>query len=103
MSTKRKIETHKDLTLRAMNENVECRNSDIELLLQVLSYKGVELSRMQKNVIRYCGVEFNTLLRARQRIQSEGNLLPTNLNVAKKRRKMQLEYTKHFSESWNSN
>jgi hypothetical protein len=98
MSTKKRINRHREMAIEAMEQNPICRDSDLELLFQVLYNKGVILSDSQKYAIRNSGVEFKTLLRQRQLLQSQGLFLPINPEVAKKRRRMAAEYAEHYSE-----
>lgn len=103
MITKKRINSHREMAIKAMEENSICRDSDLELLFQVLYNKGVILNESQKYAIRHCGVEFKTLLRQRQRLQAEGKYLPTNPEIAKKRRKLAAEFSEHYSDLANEN
>jgi hypothetical protein len=97
-NTKKKLNNHREMVIKAMETNPECRNDDTELVIQVLSDKGINLTESQKYAIKTCGVEFKTLLRQRQRLQSEGKYLPTKPEIMKRRRKLAVEYTEHYSE-----
>lgn len=96
-----KINRHQVMAIYALESNPECRNDDTELMLEVLSNQGVILTEEQKNAIKHCGVEFKTLLRQRQFLQSKGYFLPTKKEVLKKRRKLAAEYAEYYSEMGN--
>ena len=93
-----KINRHQVMAMYALEHNEECRNDDMELILQVLSNQGVNLTESQKYAIKHCGVDFKTLLRQRQLLQSKGFFLPTKPEVLKKRRKLAAECSEFYSE-----
>jgi hypothetical protein len=98
MSTGKRINSHRQMVMAALSNNLLCREDDLELFFEVLCSKGVNLSENQKYSIKHSGVEFKTLLRERQRFQSKGEFLPSNPEVLKKRKKLASEYTEHYSE-----
>lgn len=59
------------------------RDSDKEMLIQVLQFSGCKLERDQLNIIRQ--FNFESLTRARRKLQEAGRFLPSP-EVAKKRR-----------------
>ena len=87
---------HRHYCKEAMTANEDARNSDWHLLFTALAQKGIELSDSQIWHIMHSGINMHTLIRERQRIQSSGELLPTNPEVLKKRRLLQEEYREHY-------
>lgn len=98
MSTKKRINSHKQMVIAALSNNLLCREDDLELFFEALCNKGVNLTESQKYAIKHSGVEFKTLLRERQRLQSNGEFLPSNPEILKKRKKLALEFTEHYSK-----
>jgi hypothetical protein len=98
MNLKKRINKHQVMAIYAMESNPECRNDDMELIIQVLSNQGVNLTESQKHAIKTCGVEFKTLLRQRQYLQSIGKYLPTRPEVLKKRRKLSADCSEYYAE-----
>lgn len=87
---------HRNYCKEAMNAVEEARNSDWILLFTALEQNGVILSTDERIGILESGINMHTLIRERQRIQSSGELLPTNPEVIKKRRLLQEEYREHY-------
>lgn len=98
MTTRKRINHHKELAIKAMEENDKCRNDDLELLFHVFSNKGIHFTDIQKLAIKSSGVEIKTLFRQRQRIQAEGKFLPTNPETLKKRRKLAAYFAEYYTE-----
>lgn len=99
MKKRNRFNKHRNWAKAAMKKNPDTRNSDWLLLFQVLADNGVYLSGISKKQILESGVNFHTLLRERQRIQSNGELLPTDYEVLKRRRLLEKEYTEHYSKN----
>jgi hypothetical protein len=96
MKKRHTFNKHRHYCKEAMNAVEESRNSDWVLLFTALEQNGVELSESQRKSIMKSGINMHTLIRERQRIQSSGELLPTNPEVIKKRRLLQEEYREEY-------
>ncbi len=99
MSIRKRINKHRNWAVNAMKYNKEARNDDWELLFTTLALNGVVLNEAQKFQIKESGINYHTLLRERQRIQSSGQLLPTNKTVLEKRKLAEKEYKDYYSEN----
>lgn len=61
-----------------------CRNSDSNLIIAILHVNGIFLSHQDREIIR--GISFESITRERRKLQEEGKYLPTDPEVARKRR-----------------
>lgn len=98
MGVRKTINKHRNWAINAMKENENARNNDWDLLLTALENQGVYFSELQKSHIKHCGINYHTLLRERQKIQSDGELLPTNPEILEKRRLLAADYAEHYSQ-----
>jgi DNA modification methylase len=98
MTKQPSFNTHRQWNEKAMTDNEMARNSDWHLLFEVLKNQGVMLNETQKFHILHSGVNMHTLLRERRRIQKEGLLIPTDQEVAKKRKLYQEYFEQNYSK-----
>ena len=87
---------HKEWVTKAMEENEMARNSDWHLLFTVLKNRGIILNNSTIKEIINSEVNMHTLLRERQRIQSKGKLMPTDIDVLKRRRQLKNKYRNNY-------
>ena len=79
----------KQLVTRVLANHPEARNSDVELHICCLEEQGLALSYYQKSAIRRA-FAFETIRRARQKIQEEG-LYPASDNTRRGRKAKELK------------
>jgi hypothetical protein len=68
-----------------LHENVDCRNSDCLLICKWLEeFRGISsVNEIKEN---YQDISFESIRRARQLIQAQGDYLPTDETIIKRRR-----------------
>jgi hypothetical protein len=91
-----KTTPHYDLMVDILTENrpsnhtgIPPTDSDKELIIQLLQFSGACLTREQVEKIRE--FHFESLTRARRKLQRSGHFLPTSAAVRKKRQLMSFE------------
>lgn len=93
-----RVNKHRNWATNAMKANPNARNNDWELLFTALELNGVPLSSFTKQKIIETGINYHSLLRERQRIQSSGDLLPTCPKVLKSRRLLASYHAEIYGE-----
>jgi len=96
---KEKIKSTRELVSNILTHNPNARNNDWELLFLALKEKGIKLPSWKRKQIMESGINFHTLLRERQKLQSEGLFLPTNPEVLKRRKRAEEVYREHYSQN----
>lgn len=64
---------------QVLASSVEARNSDNELIIQMLQANGAELTPRQEEVVR--GLVFESITRVRRKLQHDGKYLPSDAVV----------------------
>lgn len=77
------VEKRLDENRPSLMTGVSPRDSDKELIIQILQFRGARFSAEQLTLMRR--VNFESVTRARRKLQEEGKFLPSP-EVAKKRR-----------------
>jgi hypothetical protein len=91
---------HKDIVMESLEKNENSRNCDWELFFDSLErVEGKYIPNYMRQYIKNSAINFKTLMRERQRIQSSGLFPPTDEEVLRKRKLYQEEYTEHYSEN----
>lgn len=88
---------HREWAKAAMRKNAEARNSDWELMFQILEDEGIALRDKHKEAIRNSGLNMHTMVRERRRLQAEGEYIPTRTEVLKVRKLYEQHYIQEFT------
>jgi hypothetical protein len=89
-----KYKSTEDLVKNILKDKPKTRGDDIELILTVWEYQGLNLTESQKAIIRKCHSS-EAITRARRRIQQSGLFMPNN-NIVQQRSFLQDTFRKNF-------
>ena len=93
------IEHHKrikDIVEEHLINYPECRDSDILLVLKIWESQGYEVEHLIFN--KKLLIDFETIRRSRQHIQSDGRLLPLDINIAMRRIDDEKKLREHYGK-----
>lgn len=96
MSISTQFRAAEEVVRDMLKNNPETRNSDMELLFAIWQENGVGLTTFQKETIKNCFTP-ETIRRTRQKIQENGEYLPTE-KIKTGRRALQKEHHDYHRE-----
>lgn len=94
-----KINRHRELAKTILENYPNARNDDWDLLFWALNENNVYIPFSIRDKIKKSGLNYHSLLRERQKLQSEGYYIPTDLEIIKRRRISEEVYREHYSRN----
>ena len=108
------VKTLKEVELmvwEALRDSPKCRNSDFFLVLHVMKRTGQHITAYDNLLTRQKRIEwtitdwndlpsFESITRARRKIQAGGQFLPTDLEVCRQRRINEQRIREYYGPKW---